>query len=160
MATRWQVIGVDPGATTGIVALIIRENVILHLDMIQCNAGAARLVVEALVTKTPTCGLMAIEKFVVSPRAGRSTHAAAGAVTRELITELSGLAELYDYNIHTRAAGVVKPWASDERLEAAGLVPTARGMSHARDAARHALFAAVRDGGLPDPLSKKNRETA
>jgi hypothetical protein len=48
----------------------------------------------------------------------------------------------------------VKPWATDERLEAAGLLDLTKGMRHARDAARHALFTAVKDGGVPDPLSK------
>jgi hypothetical protein len=51
----------------------------------------------------------------------------------------------------------VKPWATDERLAAAGLLDPTKGMRHARDAARHALFCAVRDFGLPDPLSAKAR---
>jgi hypothetical protein len=52
----------------------------------------------------------------------------------------------------------VKPWATDERLEAAGLLDLTKGMRHARDAARHALFTAVKDGGVPDPLSKHAHE--
>jgi hypothetical protein len=49
----------------------------------------------------------------------------------------------------------VKPWAVDKRLHAAGLLDMTAGMRHARDAARHALFCAVKDYGLPDPLSSK-----
>jgi hypothetical protein len=49
----------------------------------------------------------------------------------------------------------VKPWATDTRLAAAGLMEPTTGMRHARDAARHALFAAVKTYGLPDPLSAR-----
>ena len=56
--------------------------------------------------------------------------------------------------LHIRTAGEVKPWATDKRLHTAGLLDLTAGMRHARDAARHALYSAVRDYGLPDPLSR------
>ena len=43
-------------------------------------------------------------------------------------------------------AGVVKPWATDDRLRAYGCYVTG---NHHRDAVRHALYAAVRAGYLP-----------
>jgi hypothetical protein len=56
---------------------------------------------------------------------------------------------------YARSAADVKPWATDTRLQAAGLLDLTKGMRHARDAARHALFCAVCDFGLTDPLSRK-----
>ena len=42
-------------------------------------------------------------------------------------------------------------------MAAAGLLEPTKQLRHARDAARHALFAAVADCGIPDPLSRKAR---
>jgi hypothetical protein len=86
-------------------------------------------------------------------------------VTRDLIGTLQEVWEEHDSTAEgrrgarwfQRPAAHVKPWATDERLEAAGLLEATKGMRHARDAARHALFAACKDGGIPDPLSKRSR---
>jgi hypothetical protein len=59
--------------------------------------------------------------------------------------------------VFLRAAALVKPWATDRRLTAAGLLDPTAGMGHARDAARHALYAAVHLQLTTDPLSKKTR---
>jgi hypothetical protein len=57
----------------------------------------------------------------------------------------------------TRTAALVKPWATDKRLVAAGLLDITRGLPHARDGARHALFSAHHDSGAPDPLSSRRQ---
>ncbi|HEU4567679.1 MAG TPA: hypothetical protein VFR99_06550, partial [Marmoricola sp.] len=115
--------------------------------------------------------LVQVERFVVGRRSGRSSTAAAGEVTRSMIGVLREVWEGFDSTStgrlggrwFERSAANVKPWATDQRLQACVLpggtslwLQTA-GMRHARDAARHALFAAVHDGGLPDPLSSKAR---
>ena len=80
----------------------------------------------------------------------------AGRVTRELIGVLADLAAgRPQVTVIRRPAGLVLPWATNHRLAAAGLMAPTVGMPHARDAARHALYAAVRDGGMPDPLSTR-----
>lgn len=155
---KW-IIGVDPGPTTGIVAL---RPVGVPL-IIQTNAAAAILVVESLIRQAndeprrqPV--LLAVEKFVIgraSMRAGQH-----GEVTRDLIGRLEAVARIVHVGVQIhqefvqRSASEVKPWATDLRLAAAGLVEPTKGMNHARDAGRHALFAAVRAGLLVDPLSR------
>ena len=56
-----------------------------------------------------------------------------------------------------RPAATVKPWATDERLKKAGLLAVCHGMPHAADAMRHLLYRAVRDAGVPDPLSRRGK---
>jgi len=53
----------------------------------------------------------------------------------------------------------VKPWAIPARLVKAGLIKPTEGMRHARDAARHALYAAVHERITADPLSKRGLAT-
>jgi hypothetical protein len=51
-----------------------------------------------------------------------------------------------------RCAADVKPWATDKRLEAAGMLGHTSDMKHANDAARHALYTAKHDARMEDPL--------
>lgn len=161
MITR--VIGIDPGPLTGMVVLRFddEQHWRRSVDVVQCSAGVAPALFDALLMAhaEPETTTIAIERFVVGNRAARSKSASAGKITRSLITELRGRAAAADMRGRwlERSASEVKPWASDERLAAAGLLDATRGMTHARDAARHALFAAVRDAGLPDPLSRERQ---
>lgn len=158
-------IGIDPGPIPGIVMLWPhgggRRR--LEIDVVQCSESAAPAVLwglldsnRSLLGKAPC--LVQIERFVVGSRSGRSSTAGAGAATRDLVGRLQGEAENQpNVKVVLRSASEVKPWATDVRLEAAGLLEATKGMRHARDAARHALFAAVKDGGVPDPLSAHHR---
>lgn len=157
------VIGVDPGPTTGVTAFHISDGYLLPPPhVIQCDHGTAHLVVQALLLlRHPWEArvVLAVERFVVRGRAARSGTVAAGEITRNLIGALQATAHDHGARVIQRAAGEVKPWATDARLTAAGLLTPTKGMGHARDAARHALYAAVRDASLPDPLSRgHNRE--
>lgn len=158
------VFGVDPGPIPGIVRL--------HLLRDSRGVEPTRLIGAAALQVTPNVlgevldGLdggivnaLAYEKFVVGRRAARSATPAAGATTRDMIGRLEAWTQEHcDGRVHSRSAADVKPWATDKRLAAAGLLePLTTGMRHARDGARHALFCAVRDYGLPDPLSKASR---
>lgn len=144
---RPAVIGVDPGPTTGIAVLDLHD---YSHALIQADAGS----VVHLVRSYSGGALLrvAVERYVIGLRAARSAKAGAGRVTRDLIGALAALEPELDTPVVQRSAAEIKPWATDERLRAAGLYT--RGMPHARDGARHALFAAVHDCGAPDPLSR------
>ena len=154
--TGQRVIGIDPGPTTGIVVLGGPDPL-----AIQSNAAAAPVVLAGLLSLDTSPVLVQIEAFVVGRTSMRAGHH--GVLTRELIEQLRHVWETHDSGPAgrlggrwlQRSAGNVKPWATELRLASAGLLEPTKGMPHARDAARHALFAAVRDGGHPDPLSKR-----
>ena len=140
------VIGIDPGPIPGIVLLEVVAGRLVTTEAAQCTAGILWDVVRAI-----DADLLAVERYVVGRRAGRSATSSAGQITRD---QVGALQRLYP-DARLRNAGQVKPWATDTRLEAAGLLELCKGMRHARDAGRHALYAAVHDGGLTDPLSKE-----
>ncbi len=155
---NWLVIGVDPGPIPGIVALRGHAGPnhppVLPV-VLQCHHDSAVLLVETLLASRlddhPV--IIAVEQFVVGPRAARSRTPQAGATTRNLVGALRAAAVNQFAQLEVRSAVTVKPWATDARLAAAKLVDPTKGMPHARDAARHALFAAVHAGLLADPLS-------
>lgn len=144
------VIGVDPGPTPGIVRLRYSPGLVLEdADVVQCSATAFY---DVLLALGPYSAHVCVERFVVSRRSMSSRTAGAGEVTRDQVGALQTA-----YSATLRTAAAVKPWATDARLDAAGLLEACKGMRHARDAARHALFAAVRDHGVPDPLSRRSQ---
>lgn len=148
------ILGVDPGETTGICLLCTMDGKLTDAyDIVQCNLDAALEVISGLTRDIGrTKQLWATEDFVVGARAGRSSSANAGARTRGLIGQMSAMAELAGVTLVKRSASNVKPWATNERLKAAGV----KGVGgHSLDGARHALFAAVKAGYCRDPLSKK-----
>lgn len=154
------VIGIDPGPIPGTVMLTPRGRR-LDIDVVQCSASVAPTVLYALLSDARAClgeapAIVAIEKFVVGRASQRS--GAAGGTTRDLVGKLQQIAaDQPNVTVVMRSASEVKPWATDDRLEKAGLLQATRGMRHAKDAARHALFAAVKGGHLPDPLSREWR---
>lgn len=158
LVTPTLVIGVDPGPTTGIAAftlgIAVRE--IAGQMLMQCDAASAWYFVCTMITQrsAPNC-LIAIERYVVSTRSARSTDADAARVTREVIAEITRNAFAMKLrHVVERPAVDVKRWGTDQRLRRIGLLEPTKGMPHARDAARHALYAAVHDLDFPDPLSK------
>lgn len=161
---RVLIVGVDPGPIPGVVALGLDDGEnLVDPSVFQCDpASALWVVTETLASQVIgwDLKLLAVERFVVGPRASRSSTAGAGALTRNLIGNLQGIGELAGARVVLRSASEVKPWATDTRLDAFGLLAGTKGMPHARDGARHALFAAVRDGGLADPLSRRKQGAA
>jgi hypothetical protein len=151
------VIGIDPGPVPGIVRLLLLRTdttALLDAQALQVTRGVLPEALSGLSRRSHHA--VALERFVVGRRAGRSTTPEAGIATRNMIGEVVAWAR-DRCPVHLRSASEVKPWATDARLEAAGLLELTKGMRHARDAARHALFCAVRDYGLPDPLSSSWR---
>lgn len=155
-----RVVGIDPGPVVGIVGIHIengsRVNGWAALDVVQCDPGSLEAILDGLYRSYQFAVLIAVEPFVVGPRAARSHTPSAGQTTREVHALVRRWAIREDISgcVERRAIDV-KPWATDARLDAAGLLAPTKGMRHARDAARHALFAAVKDCGVPDPLSTR-----
>lgn len=155
------VFGVDPGPLPGIVRLHLvpagaaaLTTRLASAEAVQSTPGALTAVLDGLAAGSSRTAL-ALERYVVGSRAARSAAAAAGSATRGMVGVVEAWGNVHCYRVHLRCAADVKPWATDERLHALGLIDLTKGMRHARDAGRHALFAAVRDYGLPDPLSRR-----
>jgi hypothetical protein len=161
--TDLRVIGIDPGPIPGLVMLDLNDNHqgpgrwLGDVQVLQCSAGLLVELLRELLTAHRDPVLLQVERYVVGRRSARSSSAAAGATTRDMVGAICSTALGTDARVLQRSAAAVKPWATDERLERAGLLEACKGMRHARDAARHALFAACQDGHLPDPLSKEFR---
>ena len=153
------VVGVDPGPTPGICALLYHpERALADFRVMQINARGCMGAVQWLLNSEwgdGHRGLVAVERFVVGRRAVINSAHDAGQITRNLIGALFELGDSYEVEVKVRSAAEVKPWATDDRLKKAGLLSSALGMPHARDGCRHALFCAVADLGVADPLSKK-----
>lgn len=155
------VIGVDPGPVPGVV--VIHPGPPLRTQVFQCDAGSVLWLVLGLISEADRWALntvLAVERFVVGPRAGRSSTSDAGRITRDMVGKLAGIQAYNPTNLQVvqRSASEVFPWASDARLSRIGLYAATKGMQHARAAARHALYAAVRDGGMTDPMSREFRK--
>lgn len=141
------VIGADPGLTTGL-AVLDRER--RTFELAQLTPQLVVPLIHELIVHHGGLAI-AVERFVVGARASRSSTPMGGQVARELEAQIDDLDRAHPIKVMRRSASQVKPWATAARLKAAGLAT--RGMPHALDAARHALYAAVRDHGFPDPLS-------
>lgn len=152
------VIGVDPGPVPGLTALLIRNGKVCDVEIVQMTADFMPKALKALVVPRAPHGpvLIGVERFVVGPRASRSSTPKAGAITRDMVGEVTAVGQELGATVVQATASQALTWSSDERLEKAGIV-VPKGMAHARAAARHALYTAVKHGHLPDPLSKTNR---
>lgn len=149
------VVGIDPGPTPGVVGLNLTLTIV-NADVVQCRDKTLVPVLNGLWDWYGSEMRLYVEQFVIGPRSARSRTPSGGKATRDLINEITRWAGQHAVRVPTlRQASEVKAWATDARLEAARLLELTKGMPHARDAARHALFAAVKDHGLPDPLSKR-----
>lgn len=150
------VLGIDPGKTTGIALIGGPDGVPV---LLQSSREGVLTAVWALVERCRDQGepvnALAVERFVSGPRSGKLATPAGATTARMVIADLLTFAQdVAEVPVHLRSAGEVKPWATDARLKAAGIEH--RGMPHALDAARHALYCMVRDFGRPDPLSRRS----
>lgn len=157
------VLGIDPGPMCGLFGFytgpVPADSTWLALrpapDVIQCNMEVLQDVLHAIYIGSDT--LIAMEAWVSSALSARGNDPAARAATKKAvdIVERFSRDDSRDIRTVTRSAANVKPWASDRRLAGAGFLHLTNGMRHARDGSRHALYAAVRDCGMRDPLSRK-----
>lgn len=155
------VVGVDPGPTPGICGLLYQDGKLSAARVLQINAPGCLGAVSWLLGSCWGNGhsaLLAVERFVIGRRSVVSGSRDAGQITRDMIGALGGLVAGEEGRVTfvSRSAAEVKPWAIDERLKAVGLLSSCLGMPHAKDAVKHALFAAVADLGVADPLSRRS----
>lgn len=139
--------GVDPGVSTGIAVYDPANS--SPWSVFQVNGRAAPWLIDSvLVDFKPV--LIAVEAFEVRNSAG--TKGKDAELTRFLAHYARQAAERNpDRHYVERLPGQVKPWATDKRLTKTGF-PLGTKFRDARDAGRHALYAAVRDGNESDPL--------
>jgi hypothetical protein len=138
MTSTAVVVGIDPGPPGRYGTVLLRT----YVDRMPLVHVLDYDVVDDWLSRAD---LVALERFVIGhgtvrrTRVGTDDTLACIAHVRE-VTRRAGvrLVEL--------PAGIVKPWATDERLALWGL--SVKG-DHHRDATRHALYAAVRTGLLP-----------
>jgi hypothetical protein len=153
------VIGIDTGPSTGITRLELDwATGKLGARAFQCNAGAAEWLLRAILDDTEDrCGpgqvRGAIEAFASGN--GPGARMGTGKITRDLVTDLSGVCADYGVPLTARYAQLAKGWATDDRLRKAGLYALTAKAPDARDSSRHALLCTVQDCGWPDPLSRK-----
>jgi hypothetical protein len=149
-------IGMDPGPIPGIVRLTYSDDRdLLMADVVQCSAHTALDLLEVLLrVPAGTEVYFQVEKFVIGKGSYRS--GSPGARTRDMVGSAITMVQSGRLCVVTqRPAVAAKQWATDKRLDAAGLLDEVKGMQHAKDAARHALYTAVAEGKIPDPLSRK-----
>lgn len=151
-----RILGLDPGKTTGVALVSFTPDHALQAAYDQTTDRDGLLNLVTTYLRGLLVNAVAIEKFVVNRRAGRSSSAQDGEAARDIIGAVRALCDQHGVRYIQRPAGVVKPWATDRRLSAAGITQQTKGQGHARDAARHALYAAVRDFHVRDPLSRKD----
>lgn len=161
--TTW-IIGVDPGESVGITALVylrgdkdtpwMRQG---NPIIIQCHHLSTRFLLSMLIhyaKGSPV--IISHERFVVGLRASKSRKSGASQVTRDLNGAIGELADgRTNVRVVEHTAAQVKTWATAEKMAAAGLVLPPE-MRHATDGGRQALFCATHDLGAPDPLSKRS----
>lgn len=154
------IVGVDPGPIPGVVVLgVDRDRIRVTPLVLQCEPDTVlRIVGQCLASGFGwQQRVLAVERFVVGSRAAFLATPGAAAITRNMVGAVAAVGEqVAGVQVVLRSAADVMRWASNKRLHAADLFWPTRGKPHARAAARHALYAAVRDCGLPDPLSSRS----
>lgn len=134
--THARIIGIDPGPKPGLVVLTTYAGRITTVTKLDLRGLGEQLADAALV---------GMERFVIGRGTARKTKAGTAA-TIEQAGRLREECSRAGVRLVEHPAGVVKPWATDDRLRAYGCYVTG---NHHRDAVRHALYAAVRAGYLP-----------
>lgn len=164
-------IGIDPGPICGVVALddsgappLVAQIDGHHIGwLIDQLAGSPTAAVLAELGTALGIGhynhanpLICCEHFVSGPRAGRLGDVAAADLTRGIEAMLQMRYAEWPRSFVPNATA--KTWASNKRLDAAGLLKATDKMAdHARSAARHALYGAVKTGRMRDPLLPRHQ---
>ena len=161
------VIGLDPGPTTGMCFLNYSQlpdgtwNPVPEALMCQVDGKSSPILLRAMLSTyySGDCPVAfrhaSVERFVTGRSAG--TRGSNADVTRQLVMELAEVLQGFAYHVQLRSAADVKPWATDKRLIRAGIAKAENAGIHGKlrdgyDAARHALYCAIWDARLKDPL--------
>lgn len=157
-------VGVDPGPTTGIIAMRWAPDVRYKPNVLHVDSDTVLLILRAMTSRLyrpemDAPALIAIEDFVDGNRHDRS---AAAKATRDVIRAIEDTVPELLTRVVAYQPAQHKTWESGARghhprLKAAGLWEPTEGWRHARSAASVALYAAVRSGYRPDPLGADAR---
>lgn len=147
--------GIDPGPKPGLVILHVAGGRLVRVERGQ-HLTWQRVVAESTHVQ--------VERYMRGRASVRSLNAGAQLLTQEMARAACEAAAKSGRVLQALPAGVVKPWATDDRLrdyrigyhagtgqdaQASVYELTRGGGGHDRDAARHALYMAVRLGLLP-----------
>lgn len=150
------VIGADPGPTTGLAIHDWADGKLVAFTILQVDGDSAQDVLEAvLVRRQQAIGdyiakrYAQVEPFVTGQSAG--TRGPKADYTRQEAFKLVEQLQQWGYAVKLRKAADIKTWASDKRLRAAGILRPPENR-HGNDGSRHALYTAIHDAYLPDPL--------
>ena len=141
MGGQARIVGIDPGPAPGLVVLTTYDGRITAVTKLDGPALDFRGLDEQLAQSS----VVSMERFVIGRGTARKTKAGTEKTLAQ-IAEVRALCVRMGARLVQFPAGVVKPWATDNRLRAYGCYVTG---DHDRDAVRHALYAAVRAGYLP-----------
>lgn len=160
-------IGGDPGPATGLAFLDYEDGRLVGRSLLQVIGADTPVVLRGMLIAYYS------ENFDTGPRVGKRvgsvekfvTGASAGSrgknadVTRQLVMELTEVLQEFGYTVTIRPAADIKPWATNKRLVAAGIVASEKAMhsdmGHAYDGARHCLYGAKEAGVIRDPLIRR-----
>ena len=152
----WSTIGIDTGGGTwGISFIDWQDKKIVRNMHLQVNNDAALAVMEALLpvyyadTDQIIKRAAGVEEFEEGQSAG--TRSKPGKVTRQGVFAVTALLLGWGYHVSHRKAAFVKPKITDKVLEKAGILQPPE-MRHANDGSRQAMFTAINDLHLPNPL--------
>lgn len=154
------VIGADPGQSAGLSFIDYADRKIVGSMQLQVDGKSAHVVLEAVLaryysnTDVVVRRLAQVEAFITGQSAG--TKGQPAEETRQQAFKLAEVLQLWGYSVQMRKkADIFKKdgtgWASDKRLKAADLLRPPENR-HANDGSRHALYCAVHDAFMPDPL--------
>lgn len=147
------IIGIDPGPIVGVCLLRTPPPAgrpdAWHAEIAQITPSGLWALIAGWL-EAYRIRAVAAETFVIGPRATRLNAPQASKAARDVLGGLT-LAIPHEVQRIERRAVDVKQWATDARLNAAGLLAPTKGMRHARDGARHALYCACRDFGARVP---------
>lgn len=138
------IVGIDPGPEPGVVVLWCSGGAVAHVDT-YTDPWAALRDVQRGPGLPPLSVWVAVERFIV----GRGTIRKTRAASMETIAQAERLrADARQLTPHVQflPAAAVKPVVTDAKLTAYGI--TGLPSRHHRDAARHALFMALKHGAV------------
>jgi hypothetical protein len=152
------VIGIDPGPTTGVCFLDYPEPLSLgpvQIEIFQMEHSCVEHFLDAYIAayyNRPEVvrKFAQVEKFTTGNSAG--TKGKKAELTRQCVMRYTEKLQLAGYKTVIEP-NTAKTWASDKRLERLGVTASKTSLVHGRDAARHAMYCAVKHAGRKDPLA-------
>lgn len=151
-------VGIDTGGKTwGIAFIDWMDRKIVRSMHLQVNSDAALGVIQSVLISqynppqiTVIKRAAGVEEFEDGQSAGSRGKNAKG--TRQGVYAVTALLQECGYHVEHRKAALVKPKITNKVLDKAGILQPEPDMEHANDGSRQAMFTAISDLHLPNPL--------